>query len=122
MSKSVLVVDDEASITLSLQHLMRREGYEVRVATDGDQALSEVSAAPPDLVLLDVMIPKQDGYQVCQAIRANPDWEAVKILMVTARGRDVELEKGIAVGADAYVTKPFSTRELAQTVRSLLAE
>ncbi|MEO1504233.1 MAG: response regulator [Pseudomonadota bacterium] len=122
MSKSVLVVDDEASITLSLQHLMRREGYEVRVATDGDQALSEVSAAPPDLVLLDVMIPKQDGYQVCQAIRANPDWGAVKILMVTARGRDVELEKGIAVGADAYVTKPFSTRELAQTVRSLLAE
>ncbi|MGD1868578.1 MAG: response regulator transcription factor [Neomegalonema sp.] len=122
MSKSVLVVDDEASITLSLQHLMRREGYEVRVATDGDQALSEVSAAPPDLVLLDVMIPKQDGYQVCQAIRANPEWEAVKILMVTARGRDVELEKGIAVGADAYVTKPFSTRELAQTVRSLLAD
>ncbi|MEO0718014.1 MAG: response regulator [Pseudomonadota bacterium] len=122
MSKSVLVVDDEASITLSLQHLMRREGYEVRVATDGDQALSEVSAAPPDLVLLDVMIPKQDGYQVCQAIRANPDWGAVKILMVTARGRDVELEKGIAVGADAYVTKPFSTRELAQTVRSLLAD
>lgn len=122
MPKSVLVVDDEASITLSLQHLMRREGYDVRLASDGDQALAEVSHMPPDLVLLDVMIPKQDGYQVCQAIRANPAWSKVKILMVTARGRDAELEKGLAVGADAYVTKPFSTRELAQTIRGLLRD
>lgn len=120
MSKSVLIVDDEASIVLSLRHLMQREGYDVRVAGDGEAALAEVAAAPPDLILLDVMIPKRDGYDVCQAIRANPAWSALKIVMVTAKGREVEAEKGLALGADAYVTKPFSTRDLAQQVRDLL--
>lgn len=122
MPKSVLIVDDEASITLSLRHLMQREGYDVRVAADGEAALAEVAAAPPDLVLLDVMIPKRDGYDVCQTIRANPDWTDLKIIMLTAKGREIEAEKGLALGANAYVTKPFSTRDLAQQVRDILGQ
>jgi len=113
-------VDDEDSITLSLRHLMKREGYQVSVARDGEEALAAVAADPPDLMLLDVMIPKRDGYDVCQTIRANPAWADVRIVMVSARGRDIEVEKGLALGADAYVTKPFSTRELAQMVRDLI--
>ena len=120
MTRRVLVVDDEDSITLSLRHLMQREGYEVAVATDGEAALACVAKAVPDLILLDIMIPKRDGYDVCQTIRANPDWSAVKIVMVSAKGRDVEVEKGLALGADAYMTKPFSTRELAAMVRDLI--
>ena len=120
MAKSVLIVDDEASIVLSLRHLMQREKYDVRTASDGEAALAAVAESPPDLILLDVMIPKRDGYDICQTIRANPDWNGVKIVMVTAKGRDVEAEKGLALGADAYVTKPFSTRELAEQVRNLL--
>ena len=120
MTRHVLVVDDEDSITLSLRHLMKREGYQVSVARDGEEALAAVAADPPDLMLLDVMIPKRDGYDVCQTIRANPAWAGVRIVMVSARGRDIEVEKGLALGADAYVTKPFSTRELAQMVRDLI--
>jgi DNA-binding response OmpR family regulator len=120
MSAKVLVVDDEDSITLSLRHLMKREGYAVSVARDGEEALAAVAGDPPDLILLDVMIPKRDGYDVCQTIRANPAWSAVKIVMVSAKGRDIEVEKGLALGADAYVTKPFSTRELAEMVRGLI--
>ena len=122
MPKSVLVVDDEDSIILSLQFLMKREGYEVRLARDGEEALTAVAASPPDLILLDVMIPKRDGYDICQTIRGNPDWAGVKIIMVSAKGREVEVEKGMALGADAYVTKPFSTRELAAKVKTMLAE
>lgn len=120
MAKSILVVDDEPNILLSLQYLMKRAGYDVRVARDGDEALSAVIAAPPDLVLLDVNLPKRNGYEVCQAIRANPELKGVRILMVTAKGREVEIEKGLALGADGYATKPFSTKELAERVAALL--
>ena len=120
MTRRVLVVDDEDSITLSLRHLMKREGYEVAVARDGEEALTCVAEALPDLILLDIMIPKRDGYDVCQTIRANPAWSGVKIVMVSAKGRDIEVEKGLALGADAYITKPFSTRELASMVRDLI--
>lgn len=120
MPKSVLVVDDEPNIMLSLEYLMKRAGYEVRLARDGEEALASVTAMPPDLVLLDVNIPKRNGYEVCQAIRANPDLKNVRILMVTAKGREVEIEKGLALGADGYATKPFSTKELAQRVAQLL--
>ena len=122
MSRSVLVVDDEPNIVLSLQFLMVQAGYEVRVARDGEEALEAVRAEPPDLVLLDVMMPKQDGYDVCQKIRANPDWQDMRIIMLTAKGREVEREKGIALGADDYITKPFSTREVVERVKQLLGE
>lgn len=122
MAKSVLVVDDEPNIMLSLEYLMKRAGYDVRSAVDGEQALASVEDAPPDLILLDVNIPKRDGYDVCQTIRANPAYNNVKIIMVTAKGREVEIEKGLALGANDYHTKPFSTKELAEKVRKLLEE
>ena len=120
MVKSVLVVEDEPNIVLSLEYVIKKAGYEVRVARDGEEALKAVEEAAPDLILLDVMIPKRDGYDVCQTIRANPAWNDVNIIMLTARGREVEREKGLALGADAYITKPFSTRELTDRLKQVL--
>jgi two-component system OmpR family response regulator len=120
MAASVLIVDDEPNIVLSLEFLMRQAGYDVRVARDGDAALAAVAERVPDLVLLDVMMPGRDGYEVCQAIRANSACARTRIVMLTARSREVEREKGIALGADDYVTKPFSTRELVSRVKALL--
>jgi DNA-binding response OmpR family regulator len=99
---------------------MKQAGFEVRAVDDGEAALAAIAQDPPDLVLLDVMMPKKDGYEVCQTVRANPDWKAVKIIMLTAKGRDVEREKGLALGADDYITKPFATRDLVEKVRELL--
>lgn len=120
MPRNVLVVDDEPNILLSLQFLMRKAGYTVRVARDGEEALAEMAKLRPDVVLLDVMMPKRDGFDVCETIRANPDWSGVKIIMLTAKGREVEREKGLALGADDYITKPFSTREVLQRVTDIL--
>ena len=116
MPQSVLVVDDEANILLSLEFLMKKAGYEVRLARDGEEALTEIGKARPDLVLLDVMMPKRNGFDVCEAIRANPEWRAVRVILLTAKGRDIEREKGLALGADDYITKPFSTREVVERV------
>ncbi len=115
-SHSVLIVDDEPNIVLSLEFLMKKAGLEVRIARDGESALQAMQENKPDIVLLDVMLPKRDGYDVCQTIRANPLWEDVRILMLTAKGRNIEREKGIALGADDYITKPFSTREVVDRV------
>jgi DNA-binding response OmpR family regulator len=120
MNKKILIVDDEPNIVMSLEFLMKREGFLVAVAADGEEALARVAEFQPDLVLLDVMMPKKNGYDVCQEIRANPAWSAVKIFMLTAKGRDTEVAKGIALGADAYMTKPFSTKDLTAKVRQLL--
>jgi DNA-binding response OmpR family regulator len=120
MSKRILVVDDEPSILLSLEFLMEQEGYDVRTATDGEEALQAVHEKLPDLILLDVMMPKRDGFEVCQTIRANPEWKEIRIIMLTAKGREVDQEKGIALGADDYITKPFATLELVEKVRIVL--
>ncbi len=120
MAKRVLVVDDEPNIVLSLEFLMRRAGFEVQVARSGGEALKALEGEPPDLMLLDVMMPEFDGYEVCERIRANPEWRGTKIIMLTARGREAERERGLALGADAYVTKPFSTRELVDQVKRML--
>ena len=120
MAYSVLVVDDEPHILHSLEFLMKRENYDVRVASDGEAALEAIDERCPDLVLLDVMMPKRDGYSVCQTIRANPDWKQLRIIMLTAKGRDIEREKGLALGADDYITKPFSTRDLLELVKRYL--
>ena len=122
MANNILVVDDEPNIVLSLEFLMKQAGFQVRTASDGEAALAAVAAEQPDLVLLDVMMPRKNGYEVCQAIRANPDWNKVRIIMLTAKGREVEREKGLALGADDYITKPFSTQEVVERVRELLAE
>ena len=120
MSKRVLVVDDEPNIVMSLEFLMRRAGFEVAVARNGREALDAIDGTPPDLLLLDVMMPEFDGYEVCERIRARPEWSGTKIVMLTARGREVERERGLALGADAYVTKPFSTRDLVEQVKRML--
>ena len=120
MAFSVLVADDEPNIVLSLQFLMKQAGFDVRVARDGEEAIAMIAERQPDLVLLDVMMPKKDGYEVCQTIRNTPDWKDMRIIMLTAKGREVEREKGMAMGADEYITKPFSTRYVVERVRQLL--
>jgi len=122
MSQHILIVDDEPSIVLSLEFLMRREGFEVSVATDGEEALQALARRTPDLVILDIMLPKLNGFEVCQRIRADARWRGIKVLMLTAKGRDTEVAKGLGVGADAYVTKPFSTRDLVAQVKRLLEQ
>ena len=120
MTYRVLIADDEPNIVISLEFLMKREGYAVSVARDGQAALDAIVRDRPDLVLLDVMMPGKSGFDVCQAVRADESLATVKILMLTAKGRDTDLAKGTALGADAYMTKPFSTKELAARVRELL--
>ena len=121
MSFKVLIADDEPNIVVSLEFLMKREGHAVSVARDGQQALDAIRSERPDLVLLDVMMPFKTGFEVLQAVRADSGLAGTKILMLTAKGRDTDSAKGLALGADGYMTKPFSTRELAERVRQLLA-
>jgi DNA-binding response OmpR family regulator len=122
MTHKILIVDDEPNIVISLEFLMQQAGFELAIARDGEQALAQMAAFAPDLVLLDAMLPLRDGFEVCQKIRENSGWNKVKIVMLSAKGRDAEVSKGLALGADAYITKPFSTRELITLVQRLLAE
>jgi DNA-binding response OmpR family regulator len=121
VTKKILVADDEPNIVVALEYLLQRSGYEVFVARDGEAALRQVEAQVPDLVLLDVMMPLRSGYEVCKRIREQTAWRNIKIVMLSAKGRDAEVNKGLATGADLYVTKPFSTRELVEKINGLLA-
>jgi DNA-binding response OmpR family regulator len=120
MAPRILIVDDEPNIVLSLEYLLKREGWETTVAADGEAALEALEKAPPDLVVLDVMLPKLNGFEVCRRMRADPRWRELRVLMLTAKGRDTEVSKGLGLGADAYMTKPFSTKELVAQIRRLL--
>lgn len=119
-SPKILIADDEPNIVISLEYLLKREGYQVVVARDGQEALDAIAREHPALVLLDVMMPHKTGFEVCQAVRSTPGVEATLILMLTARGRETDVAKGLALGANAYMTKPFSTRELVQKVAEML--
>lgn len=121
MTTKILIADDEPNILISLEYLMKREGYDVQVARDGQEALDTVRRERPRLVLLDVMMPKKSGFEVCQEIRSDESVKDTLVLMLTAKGRDTDVAKGLAMGADGYMTKPFSTKELVQKVRELLA-
>jgi len=121
MSQHVLIVDDEPNIVISLEFLLKREGFTVSVARDGEEGLAAIRAQHPDLVVLDVMMPKLDGYAVLQAVRADPQLAATRILMLTAKGREAEQKKGLTLGADAYMPKPFSTHDLIARARELLS-
>ena len=121
MSARILIVDDEPNIVLSLEFLLRKEGYEVATAPNGGEALHQAAAFKPHLMVLDVMLPVLDGFEVCRQLRADPAQAQLKILLLTARGRAAEVERGVQVGADTYVTKPFATRDLVAKVRQLLA-
>jgi DNA-binding response OmpR family regulator len=118
----ILIADDEPNIVISLEYLLQREGYTVLVARDGQEALDTIAREQPALVLLDVMMPHKTGFEVCQAVRADEALQGTKILMLTAKGRETDVAKGMALGANAYMTKPFSTRELVQKVAELLGE
>ncbi len=120
MTKRVLIADDEPNIVASLEFLMEQAGFEVKVAADGAAVLALVASFRPDLVLLDVMMPVKNGYEVCQLLKNDPGTRDVKVILLSAKGRDVEVAKGLELGADAYVTKPFSTRELVAKVKELL--
>jgi DNA-binding response OmpR family regulator len=120
MPQTILVVEDEPNIVESLSFLMKKAGFVVRVARDGDTAIRTIESEAPDLVLLDIMMPRRDGYEVCRTIRANPDWDRVRIIMLSAKGRDLDRRKGLDLGADDYITKPFSTREIVERVQEIL--
>ena len=122
MTSRILIADDEPNILISLEYLMKREGFEVFVARDGQEALDMLRRERPRLVLLDVMMPRKTGFEVCQELRADETLKDTLVLMLTAKGRDTDVAKGLGVGADAYMTKPFSTKELVQKVRDLLAK
>ncbi len=120
MSKTILIADDEANILISLEFLMKREGYRVIMAHDGQEALDAISRESPDLLLLDVMMPRKSGFDVCQEVRASPEFKDTPILMLTAKGRDTDIAKGKAMGVNDYIVKPFSTRELVLKVQDML--
>src|SRR5512132_2148608 len=122
MAKRVLIADDEPNIVTSLEYLMTKSGYDVAVARNGEEALALVESFMPDLVLLDVMMPRRSGYEVCQAMRERAPWRHIRIVMLSAKGREAEVSKGLSLGADGYVTKPFSNRELIAKVAELLGE
>jgi DNA-binding response OmpR family regulator len=120
MTQKILIADDEPNILISLEFLMKREGYEVVLARDGQEALDAIERERPALVLLDVMMPVKTGFDVCSEVRASETLRDTVILMLTAKGRDTDVAKGLALGANAYMTKPFSTKELVQKVREMV--
>lgn len=120
MIQKILIVDDEVNIMISLEFLVKQAGYDLDTARDGEEALEKVASFNPDLILLDVMMPKVNGFEVCRRIRENPAWQHIKIIMLTAKGREVEVTKGLDLGADAYIIKPFSTKELMSKIKQFL--
>ncbi len=120
MSHKILIVDDEPNILISLEFLMKREGFDVVLARDGQEAIDAIARERPALVLLDVMMPVKTGFDVCHEVRADEALRDTLIVMLTAKGRDTDVAKGLALGANAYMTKPFSTKELVQKVREML--
>ena len=122
MPKKILIVDDEPNIVIPLQFLMEQNGYRTLVAQSGEEALESISKEKPDLVLLDIMLPGVDGFEVCEIVRLNPEWRNTRIIFLTAKGRDVDIAKGMVLGADAYITKPFSNQQIIDAVTKLLEE
>jgi DNA-binding response OmpR family regulator len=122
MSTKILIADDEPNILISLEFLMKREGYDVVLARDGQEAMDAIVRERPALVLLDVMMPIKTGFDVCCEVRAHEAVRDTLIVMLTAKGRDTDVAKGLALGANAYMTKPFSTKDLVQKVRELLGD
>lgn len=121
MSKTVLIVDDEPSIVVALEFLMQQNGYDVLVAYSGEEAIEMIDKYTPDLVLLDIMLPGIDGFEVCEIVRFNPEWQKMKVMFLTALGRELDMAKGLKLGADDYITKPFKSATLVKKIKRLLA-
>ena len=122
MNPKILIVDDEPNIVIPLQFLMEQNGYSTLVACSGEEALEMISKERPDLILLDIMLPGVDGFEVCEIVRLNPKWRNTRIIFLTAKGRDVDIAKGMVLGADEYITKPFSNQQIIDAVKRLLEE
>ena len=122
MGKKILIVDDEPSIIVPLQFLMEQNGYETAVAFSGEEAMESIISDPPELILLDIMLPIIDGFEVCQRVRERPELDHVRIIMITAMGSEANIAKGLALGADAYITKPFSNADVVAKVKKLLQQ
>ena len=120
MPKEILIVDDEPDVVVPIQFLMEQQGYLVMVAERGEDALDLIYQYKPDLVILDILLPGIDGYEVCETIRLDANYREIKIIFLTAKGREVDTAKGLSLGADAYITKPFSNTELVAKVKELL--
>jgi two-component system, OmpR family, alkaline phosphatase synthesis response regulator PhoP len=118
----ILVIDDEPYILRSLSYLLQREGYTVETATNGEEGLQRVRTLRPPLVFLDIMMPHMNGYEVCEQVKQDPGLEDTYVIMLSAKGQQIDRERGLLGGADEYMTKPFSPREVAQRVRTILAE
>jgi len=118
--KKILIVDDELSILVPLQFLMEKEGYETKLAQSGKEAFEKIDQIRPDLILLDIMLPDLDGYEIYQMIRQRTEWESIRIIFLTAKNREADMAKGLAMGADAYITKPFSNIQLVTKIRELI--
>lgn len=119
---NVLIVDDEPNILLSLEYLMKKEGYRVFIARDGTEAFDIIRQEAPDLMLLDVMMPQVDGYDVCRFVKQSPEFQHCKVIFMSAKSKEADIQKGLELGADLYIPKPFSTRELVVKVHELIAK
>ena len=120
MVNKILIVDDEPSITVPLKFLMEQHQFAVMVVHSGEDALSAIEHFEPDLVLLDVMLPTVDGFQVCQHLKSDPKHQSIKVIFLSAMTRDLDIAKGNTLGADAYITKPFSNADVVRQVKDLL--
>ncbi len=118
---TILIVEDDPVIVISLEFLMAQNGYDVFVSHSGEDALEKLKTLKPQVILMDVMLPHRTGFEVCQKIRANSEHQDVKIILLSARGRETDINKGLSLGANAYITKPFSTRNLLETIKKLIA-
>lgn len=122
MAAKVLIVEDDSSILVPLKFLLEQNGFAVETAVNGEDALEAVARFVPDLVLLDIMLPRLDGYEVCQIIRENPDCKEMKVVLLSAKAGEMDVAKGMALGADAFISKPFANAQITATVRQLLKE
>jgi DNA-binding response OmpR family regulator len=122
VKKKILVVDDEPNILMSIEFILEMEGYEVATARDGDEALEVAVRVQPDLILLDINMPRKDGYEVCRILREREDTAGIRVIMLTAKGQALERKKGLEVGGDEYVTKPFSAEDLLEKIRTLIEQ
>jgi DNA-binding response OmpR family regulator len=120
MTKEILIVDDEPGVVVAIQFLMEQQGYNVLAANSGEDALEVIYKYNPDLAILDIMLPGISGWEVCEIVRLNPDYRNLKIVFLTARGDEAEIARGLTLGADAYITKPFSNDQLIAKVNTLL--
>ena len=118
--EKILIVDDEPYIARQLSFVLEKEGFDVSVAVDGEEALAIIKESIPSLLFLDVMMPKKNGYEVCEELKGDPFFSDIYIIMLTAKGQEADREKGLAVGANEFITKPFSPLEIVRRVKELL--